>query len=449
MSRAGPSSCSSRSLLQRISSPPPLLDHNAAAGPSNDNSRKRQRKRKRETPPPEMLYTPWLDLCRDQISRCGSALDKLHYEILAYERYMAPTPQENEARSRTQSLIMNALRDLPCIGRLHLFGSTAIGIVTPTSDLDMVNENPRLAQAGQPASIDALWAIGRRLRQRGIVSEFNVNKWARVPIITFSTRPEFGPFDVDIGVNNVDGLNGVPVVQKFLRTMPALRPLLFVLKRFLGQRDLGNAAKSGLGGYGLMCLIVAFLKHNPQGRPQSYIDSPLEERSLGILLQDFMEFYGTVFDYEALYIAPEEGAYHPKEEGEEWIGDLEKAANRLVVKCPVTPGHDVARSAGRTAQIVDAFAAGLAIIQEANLADETILGALIGVPQKVIDRRVSLRHLVDGGGYGRTYAAPQYHQPYAQPRRARPPSPPRGRHPPYRSYDRPPPSYKRPRHDYY
>ncbi|KAL1672274.1 hypothetical protein EV122DRAFT_294981 [Schizophyllum commune] len=418
MSRAGPSSSSSRSLLQRISSPPPLLDHNAAAGPSNDNSRKRQRKRKRETPPPEMLYTPWLDLCRDQFSRCESALDKLHYEILAYERYMAPTPQENEARSRTH-------------------------------DLDIVNENPRLAQAGQPAGIDALWAIGRRLRQRGIVSEFNVNKWARVPIITFTTRPEFGPFDVDIGVNNVDGLNGVPVMQSFLRTMPALRPLLFVLKRFLGQRDLGNAAKSGLGGYGLMCLIVAFLKNNPQGRPQSYINSPLEERSLGILLQDFMEFYGTVFDYEALYIAPEEGAYHPKEEGEEWIGDLEKAANRLVVKCPVTPGHDVARSAGRTAQIVDAFAAGLAIIQEANLADETILGALIGVPQKVIDRRGSLRHLVDGGGYGRTYAAPQYHQPYAQPRRARPPSPPRGRHPPYRSYDRPPPSYKRPRHDYY
>ncbi|KAL1731732.1 hypothetical protein EV714DRAFT_271532 [Schizophyllum commune] len=449
MSRDGPSSSTSRSLLQRISSPPPLLDHNAAAGPSNDNSRKRQRKRKRETPPPEMLYTPWLDLCRDQFSRCASALDKLHYEILAYERYMAPTPQENEARSRTQSLIMNALRDLPCIGRLHLFGSSAIGIVTPTSDLDMVNENPRLAQAGQSASIDALWAIGRRLRQRGIVSEFNVNKWARVPIITFSTRPEFGPFDVDIGVNNVDGLNGVPVMQKFLRTMPALRPLMFVLKRFLGQRDLGNAAKSGLGGYGLMCLLVAFLKNNPQGRPQSYINSPLEERSLGMLLQDFMEFYGTVFDYEALYISPEEGAYHPKEEGEEWIGDLEKAASRLVVKCPVTPGHDVARSAGRTAQIVDAFAAGLATIQEANLADETMLGALIGVPQKVIDRRVSLRHLVDGGGYGRTYAAPQYHQPYAQPRRARPPSPPRGRHPPYRSYDRPPPSYKRPRHDYY
>ncbi|KAI5885394.1 Nucleotidyltransferase [Schizophyllum commune H4-8] len=448
MSRAGPSSSGSRSLLQRISSPPPLLDHNAASGPSHDNSRKRQRKRKRETPPPEMLYTPWLDLCRDQFSRCESAMDKLHYEILAYERYMAPTPQENEARSRTQSLIMNALRDLPCVGRLQLFGSSAIGIVTPTSDLDMVNENSRLAQAGQPACIDALWAIGRRLRQRGIVSEFNVNKWARVPIITFATRPEFGPFDVDIGVNNVDGLNGVPIMQKYLRTMPALRPLLFVLKRFLGQRDLGNAAKSGLGGYGLMCLIVAFLKNNPQGRPQSYIDSPLEERSLGILLQDFLEFYGTKFDYEALYIAPEEGAYLPKEEGEEWLGDLEKAANRLVIKCPVTPGHDVARSAGRTAQIVDAFAAGLSIIQEANLADETILGALIGVPQKVIDRRVSLRHLVDSGGYGRTYVAPQY-QPYAQPRRARPPSPPRGRYPPYRSHDRPPPSYKRPRHDYY
>ena len=57
----------------------------------------------------------------------------------------------------------------------------------------------------------------------------------------------------------------------------------------------------------------------------------------------------------------------------------------------------MARSAGRTAQIVDAFAAGLAIIQEAKLADETILGALIGVPQKVIGYAIQSITVTDLG----------------------------------------------------
>ncbi|KAL1749259.1 hypothetical protein HDZ31DRAFT_79097 [Schizophyllum fasciatum] len=446
MSRAGPSSFGSRSLWQRISSPPPQLDGNSLSGPSQDASGKRQRKRKREPPPPEMLFTPWLDLCRHEFATCGSALDKLHYEILAYERYMAPTSQEAEARSRAQTLIMNALRDLPCIGQLQLFGSTAIGIVTPTrsgdlcidgehfllcmlSDLDMVNVNPRLSAAGHRAIIDALWAIGRRLRQQGIVHEFNVVKWARVPIITFTTRLEFGSFDVDIGVNNVDGLHGVPILRGYLSTMPALRPLLFVLKRFLAQRDLGNAAKSGLGGYGLMCLIIAFLRNNPQERPQSYIDSPVEERTLGILLQDFFEFYGTIFDYETLFIAPEEGAYPPKVDGADWIGDIDKAAYRLVVKCPVTPGHDVAKSTGRTVQIIEAFQTGFSTLENTAITDETVLGSLIGVPQNILDRRDSLRHLMDDSGFGL--------------------SPPRDHR--YDAYyrQRPPPLHKRPRHDYY
>ncbi|TRM70537.1 hypothetical protein BD626DRAFT_477789 [Schizophyllum amplum] len=420
-------------LWKRISSPPPIrADYTASQPPSGNTDKRRKRKRPdRNSPPREMLFTPWMDLCGEQYAKCDTVMDRLHYEILAYEQYMAPTPEEAEARTRTHTLITNALRDLPCVGELRLFGSSAIDLVTPTSDLDMVNSNPRLAHAGPAAAIDALWAIGRRLRQRGIVQDFNVNKWARVPIITFSTRPEFGPFDVDIGINNTDGLDGVLVMRHFLDTMPALRPLLLVLKRFLSQRDLGSAAKSGLGGYGLMCLLVAFLKNNPGGRPQSYFDTPHEELSLGVILMDFFSFYGTTFNYEELYISPEEGVFRPKADALDWIG--EKAQYRLVIKCPVTPGHDVARSAGRTAQIVEAFKGGLSLLEHASPPNETVLGPLIGVPQKVVDRRRCLKTLMDSGGYGRNDAAPHYDDGPRPRQNERPPasrrrySPPRDR----------------------
>lgn len=42
--------------------------------------------------------------------------------------------------------------------------------------------------------------------------------------------------------------------------MPALRPLVLVLKSFLKQRKLGSAASGGLSSYGIICAIISFLQ---------------------------------------------------------------------------------------------------------------------------------------------------------------------------------------------
>lgn len=69
-----------------------------------------------------------------------------------------------------------------------------------------------------------------------------------------------GSFDVDIGINNVDGIKGADVLNGYLASMPALRPLVLVLKGFLSRRDLNNAGKCGLGSYALICMCISFLQ---------------------------------------------------------------------------------------------------------------------------------------------------------------------------------------------
>jgi non-canonical poly(A) RNA polymerase PAPD5/7 len=42
--------------------------------------------------------------------------------------------------------------------------------------------------------------------------------------------------------------------------MPALRPLVLVLKSFLKQRKLNSAATSGLSSYAVTCMVISFLQ---------------------------------------------------------------------------------------------------------------------------------------------------------------------------------------------
>jgi non-canonical poly(A) RNA polymerase PAPD5/7 len=69
-----------------------------------------------------------------------------------------------------------------------------------------------------------------------------------------------GSLNVDIGINNSDGVRGVETINDYLTKMPALRPLILVVKGFLAQRHLNDASKAGLGSYGLILMCISFLQ---------------------------------------------------------------------------------------------------------------------------------------------------------------------------------------------
>ncbi|KAI6154147.1 hypothetical protein BKA82DRAFT_2768110 [Pisolithus tinctorius] len=107
------------------------------------------------------------------------------------------------------------------------------------------------------------------------------------------------------------------------KNMPALRPLLMTVKVFLSQHGLNSAATGGSSSYVLAYMIIHFMQvplilisgayfvlnrdfllmqADPCGRPQSWIDDPIGSESLGYLLLDFMEHYGSKFPYETHYL---------------------------------------------------------------------------------------------------------------------------------------------------
>lgn len=60
---------------------------------------------------------------------------------------------------------------------------------------------------------------------------------------------------------NMDaGFKTVQIVQNYLNEMPALRPLVLVLKRMLSQCDLDSAVTAGLSTYSLIFMIISFLQ---------------------------------------------------------------------------------------------------------------------------------------------------------------------------------------------
>jgi DNA polymerase sigma len=69
-----------------------------------------------------------------------------------------------------------------------------------------------------------------------------------------------GSLNVDIGINNTDGVRAIEVINGYLAKMPALCPLILFVKGFLAQRNLNDASKAGLGSYAVTLMCIHFLQ---------------------------------------------------------------------------------------------------------------------------------------------------------------------------------------------
>ncbi|KAJ6601034.1 hypothetical protein DFH09DRAFT_1126548 [Mycena vulgaris] len=407
---------------------------------THDLPRKPPREKRKRSPVPvapedEHVLTPWLESMPDITPT--SPDQQLHQEIVAYVAYVQPTPQEKTARQKLLEAIRKALLRRFPDGELKLFGSAATGLCLPTGDMDiaiMTREVIPAAEKKRP-----LFQMSTILKAARLTWDIQVNHRARVPILTFKSLPEYGSVNVDIGINNSDGPRAIEIVNEYLSKMPALRPLIFIVKGFLSQRKLNNAAHGGLGSYAVICMCISFLQLNPSKRPQEYIDKPMESESLGALLTDLMFYYGIEFPYATSYISVAEGKLLPKASAE-WITN--KVPDGLAIQCLVNPDNDVGKSAGRLDVIRNAFKAGYATILQLSLSDTSLLGPLVSLNQSTLNHRAHIQHIVDSGKLEAAISpAPRHpkhkpnpprNPPQHLPPRPRPASAPRMQHPPPR-----------------
>ncbi|KAG6901977.1 hypothetical protein C0995_006076 [Termitomyces sp. Mi166 len=194
---------------------------------------------------------------------------------------MEQSPNEKKARNLMMTGIRRVVHGRFYGAEVSVYGSSATGLCLPT-------------------------------RSTALTSNIFVNHHAKVPILILEAGEKYGSLSVDININDESGAKGVEVINDYLVQIPALRPLVLLLKGFLRQRKLNDASRGGLGSYALA---------NPSNRPREYIDKPMESESLGFLLTEFMFYYGLTFDYTTSYISSgtSPGKLLPKPEDNEML----------------------------------------------------------------------------------------------------------------------------------
>ena len=107
-------------------------------------------------------------------------------------------------------------------------------------------------------SLPPLHHLASALESAQLVSSIKVIDKARVPIIKM--RDSIVGFDIDISFNVRNGIQAAEIIKEKIIEFPGLKPLAFVIKQFLLQRNLNEVFTGGLSSYSVLCLIVSFLQ---------------------------------------------------------------------------------------------------------------------------------------------------------------------------------------------
>ena len=189
----------------------------------------------------------------------------------------------------TIQLLQHALGTQWPDAEVRSFGSQDTQLYLPQGDIDLVilsrqmDARPREVVLRQMASC---------LRYHNLATDIQVIARAKVPIIKFVCT--YGRFNVDISVNQANGLRAAQFVNSWLRKQPSVRPLVMVVKQLLQQRALSEVFTGGLGSYSVTLLALSFLQLHPKIQQGEIVP----ERNLGTLLMEFLELYGKNFGYD-------------------------------------------------------------------------------------------------------------------------------------------------------
>ena len=174
--------------------------------------------------------------------------------------------------------------------------------LTVARDIDLVIDSDSMAHSNK---VNVLHALANTVKRAGITSKVTVISRAKVPIVKFVTH--FGRLNVDISVNQGNGITAGKIINGFLQDMRgcgfALRCLIIIAKAFLNQRGMNEVYTGGVGSYSIVCLAISFLQMHPMIR-RGEIEP---EKNLGVLVMEFFELYGCYFNYEEVGISVRNG----------------------------------------------------------------------------------------------------------------------------------------------
>ncbi|GMK58916.1 hypothetical protein CspeluHIS016_0603580 [Cutaneotrichosporon spelunceum] len=235
--------------------------------------------------------------------RCRDPAEMLNDEITAFYKFVTPTEAEYQVRKNVIEFISAHVRKWKPEMEVVAFGSWQTQLYLPMGDLDLVVVPPPTRPWSTKDTANFLTNLSVILRSSGIADKIALVLGAKVPIIKFVTRSQYGNIPVDISFNQINGIDSGKIITHYLDALPGARELITVVKYFLSQRQMNEVFTGGLGSYSVICLVISFMQMHPKLR-RSDMDA---QRNLGTLLLEFFELYGRSFNYDTIGISIRHG----------------------------------------------------------------------------------------------------------------------------------------------
>jgi non-canonical poly(A) RNA polymerase PAPD5/7 len=316
---------------------------------------------------------PWMEY---PVSQSTNPLVRLHNEIVDFCHMMEPTSEELVERnmwiSKFRVIALDCFHN-KC--EIEVFGSQYTGLLLPTSDIDIVimlqeDDKKKNVQESMNKSTDEkaskdldaavkdstewsfsesqtspLHRLASAIRDAWLedLDYLDIIENTPVPLVKLTTTTGLS---IDICFNQENGPQAARLMSTYLKAMPPLRPLTFVLKYFLASRGLNEPYSGGIGSYLLQLMIVSFLQHRER---ESYNFGYPSVYNLGGLLMEFLQLYGVQLNYFTTGISVRhDGAYFPKGSREkvQFFYDAARPFS-LAVENPLDPTMNVGKSSFR------------------------------------------------------------------------------------------------------
>lgn len=287
---------------------------------------------------------------------CQKTVQMTHEELKTIVERLYPDEKDTKFRKMTVKQLRKVVKALFPSASLSIFGSSAVDLYLPCSDIDVVVHNC-------DSSKKSMYKIAHSLRQSGFASDTQVISKAKVPVIKCEV-PSKEISRIDISFGHTSGLDAIPQIQEYVRMYPNLTPLVFFLKMYLLQRGLNEPFTGGLGSFALILMLVSFFQHKAGSYSSHTMDSSNEADNLGILLLEFFKLYGKKFNYFTTAISTiGNGSYFRKPESTSSRHSDNPQSHVPFIVDPVDPANNVTRSATQMDLIRSEFAESYRVLK--------------------------------------------------------------------------------------
>ncbi|PWN53113.1 Nucleotidyltransferase, partial [Violaceomyces palustris] len=350
-------------------------------------------------------HTPWASDV--DWEKCRNGAEMLHREIMAFDRWLAPTRPEHEVRVMVIELIRKAITAQWRDAKVFSFGSQETRLYLPQGDIDLVVVSDAMEYQRREGVLRNMAAC---LRRNNLATDVTVIARAKVPIVKFVCT--YGKLKVDISVNQTNGLEAARFVNGWLDKMICMRPLVMTTKHLLAQRGMSEVFSGGLGSYSVIILVISFLQLHPKIQ-RGEIDP---NRNLGVLFLEFLELYGKYFGYDncGISIRGKGGYFSKARRG--WKD--ERKPFMLCLEDPQDPTNDISKGSysiinvrstlGGAFDILTAAICERAnderarneILNDSNTEEKdpnSLLGTILGVSKSMVRQRKDMEDLYHSG----------------------------------------------------